>query len=343
MSLVTKAAAFVLALALIGLGAGLLAVPLILYVFWGRLFRRGRAKTRGETVGVPATRLWMLAAAGLLLLAAASLLQGGRLSVVLFGGAGLCILLRGQVERLVRLSALRAEKESVLLRSRIVPFSWLCVAEVKLLTRNVTGALSVVDGEMLLEVTGQPAAYVVVRTLALSHATAMEKTTVRLRELAGVLRPAGGYLVPLDSSDAASHLSSQARRVRLRDDWLRPVQATPFDLVLLVTASGYVRSMGLYSRADGGPFKPRVPSGLRLGRPPLLWEVLKSLEAKLSLAGPDEVAGFVASLGARAGEGMAQKLGDGSVSRGEAVVATFAGGKVRLRATQLRALAGVYG
>ncbi len=350
MGVILKALSFIIGLSLIGLGAGLIAVPLLLYALWGVVFRR-KVKHRSpedqkETIGRPRFGPGKKAVAGvaLLVLAALAASQGGRFSAVLFSGIGMVLLLWDRLFRGSYPTSVAPATDSILLRSKVFPFSWLAVSEVKMLTKSAAEALSSVDETIVVRTSERPSVLAVVGVSAVTHSQAMERMTVRLQGLASVLLPQGGYVVPLDSGDAAAILSAQLKPVRFDpQNWRHAVRARPFDQLVLKPRHGFCESMGLYSRDQVGQGSPKMHAqSTRLPRPPLLWEVLKVVEGRVQWPEPDELAGYVASLGAKRGEALGNRVGKGAVDSQNVISETFAGKRVELKATQLRALVGLY-
>ncbi len=335
---------------MLGFGAWVIGVPLILYALLGTVFgRRQRRSPQQAGEAHPArSGRWLgvrvLAGAALVGLSAVAAGQGGRFSVAVLAGAGLTLLAWGRLSRMLP-SYVSPVEESVLLRSSLLPLVWFFVTEVKLLTRNVSAALASVDRTTMIVTSDRTAVYVVDRVIAPTHSMAAGKATERLRALAAVLLPEGAYVVPLDSGDAAAVLGTSVKAVRVGGrDWRRDLQAAPYDMAVLDPKEGFVRSIGLYRSDGGSKVRPRVAvAQKRLRREPLLWEVLKALEARVPWPGPDEVAGYVAALGAKRAETLSQRIGEGSAGPDQVVVRMFAGRQVQLRPAQLRALVQVYG
>jgi len=106
---------------------------------------------------------------------------------------------------------------------------------------------------------------------------------------------------------------------------------------------GRVVSMSFYGNSGGGQRGPRLVGKVPLlRRPPLVWEVVKALETRISWPDPDDLAGYVAALGATRGQPLPLRVPDGKLE-GEIVSSQVFGGRpVSLKITQLRALLDVY-
>ncbi len=345
MGLLLKVSAFVVGVSLLGLGAGLLAAPFLIYAIWGVIFRR--RKSAGEKGKArPTLRVSRKGVAGSVLLGLAALAaaQGGRLSVLVFGGAAVFLLSWNRIGAPGWAKAVRPVGGSVVLRSRALPFAWYSVSEVKLLTKNAAGALSALEGEMVIVTTGKPSVLSVARVFALTGRSAVEGVNELLRGRATALMRAGGYLVPLDSEDAAALLSEPLERLRMCGrDWRSSLRSGPFDRIVVRPKAGYVEAVGLYRSAAAKEGTPRLATaGDRLGVSPLMWELIKGMDEIVSWPEPDDVTGYVASLGARRGEPLAERLPKGTVGDDSVRVEVMSGRTVELKATQLRALIQLY-
>jgi hypothetical protein len=347
MGAILKGLAFLVGLSMLGLGAGLLSLPLFLYAFWGLLFGRKRSQGRyGDSHSKPARGgIGKRAALGIVLLifAAIAIAQGGRFSVLLFGGSGLLLLFWNHIPWKMPGSAVRPIRESILLRSTLVPFRWVSISEVKFLTRNVAGVLSSINEPILIDAS-KGSVYLMINVLALDHSQALQKSCSQSRDIASVLSQLDAYLVPLDSQDARALLGTSLKEVKIDpENWKNSVQTLPYDLLALNPKSGVVATIGLYRRTGEKSSSPRTISpSRRISMPPMLWEVIKALEQRMPWPDPDDVAGFVASLSATRGEPLALRL-DGNLSGETVQTVTTMGREVEFQPSQLRAMVAIYG
>jgi hypothetical protein len=347
MGALAKAAALLLGLILAGAGAWPLSIPLFLYAFWGLLFRQDRPQEYRDTQqgkprggGTGKTTVLGVALLGLSLVA---LSQGGQFSVLVFGGAGLALLFRDRIRLPIPVFAAKPVGDSTLLRSTLLPFAWGTVTEVKFLTRDVAGVLSSVNEPMVIDAS-KPSVFLISTFFAIDRSQAAEKAGTRLRDLSLVLSPLDGYIVPVDSLDAAAFLGTPLRRVKVdKEDWKHSVRTLPYDVLVLNPRGGLVESLGLYRKTRDRPTTAKmIAPFVRPPTPPLTWEAVKAFEGRIAWPEPDDMAGFAASLSAKRGEPMALKLPNGSVTEEGIQVQTFAGRQIQLKPSQLRALVGIY-
>jgi len=343
-----KIVAFVVGLSVLGFGAWLLALLLLLYSFSGFIFRGRKRAERVESRSVrgpnPIGKRQILGLL-LLLMAAVGAAMGGRFSVVFFGGLGIAVLFWGKLPVGLPLHGLKPAKESVLLRSSTFPLTWVSVSEVKTLTRNVGGILSSITDPLIIVVSPKPSIYVVTKTLALTRSQAMERMTERISGLAIVLLQVGGYLLPLDSGAAEATLQVPLERIGLgKVDWKFALSTAPYDVVVFGAKAGLVESLGLYRRNENKPSGARIPGRfIHVPVSPMLWEAIKLLEPRVVWPKPDDMVSYLVSLGATRGEPLANRLSGGTVGPDTVVAESFGGRKVELKASQLRALVKVYG
>ena len=212
------------------------------------------------------------------------------------------------------------------------------------MARNAAALLSSIDEQMIVVVTGRASVFVVLKVVALSHSAATEKVLSRLRGVASVILPEGGLVVPLDSADGAGALQVSSREVRADwNNWKRSVETTPYDCVWFSPKNGFLKAAGIFRKDPADRIRPSVSHRLHsLPRQPLLWEAFKSLESRASWPEPDELTGYIAALGAKKGEPLAQKIPGGSLDEGAIVVEGFGDRRIKMKSTQLRALLRVY-
>ncbi len=348
MGVVIKSMAFLVGLSLTGLGVGLIGIPLIVYALWGLFRRRSKHRVDGGGGNPPGSQraIGKRAVLGslLLVLALIGIAEGGRMSVVFFGGTGLLVFGWNLLPRPGWLTKTRPAEESILLGSTPAPLVWTAVSEVKLLTRNVASVLSALEEPVFISASGKPALYFSSRVVALSHEKAMRKMAAKLSNLASTLLPLNAYILPLDSADAAGLIHSKIAHSSFDGkNWRHAVKAEAYEFVSLRHRSGFVESIGLARKHDGSKTGHRVDlTPNRIPRPPLVLEMVKALEEKVSWPVADDVTSYLAGLGATRGEPIGARIVNGSFGQGTVLTETVPGRGVELKPSQLRALATIY-
>jgi len=268
--------------------------------------------------------------------------------------------------------------ESTILRSQLLPFQWLTVAEVKLSSPESARALSVLRDELVVVASPseKASAYLAVKVAAFTYRSADAKMSERLRRLAGMLSRRGAFLLPLDSAEAVRRFQSGLEPLKLdadRDGVQVAVGHSPYD-VLVVKADGVnVKKLGAYrvarSARDAEVERviagiPEPPAGSRaiphamsaslpqpretLEKPALLWEVVSYLQERFQLSEPDGYAMFLNSLHLSRGEPPGTKLTlKGAAQTGNTgstlMVESLGGTPVELTRPQLRTAVRIYG
>ena len=257
-----KVPAFFFGLFSLSLGAILIGVPVLLWVLWPwiRGLRNSQKTGTGSGfVGVGGSWMEYL---GLffVFLAAVALLGGGSLSPILFGGIGVALVFYGRGSAGKVLGGLVPVRDSILMRTRFVPFNWLALVEVKVTTKDVAKVLPNVNERLLVTVDGKASAYAVIQASGLREADAEEKVVSRMQELSKVLAPSGAYLLPIDASVAASLIRRRGRPVKLDTGNLeQSLVSTPYDVVSICTHGHVAVALGAYRSADDGQEQLSLP------------------------------------------------------------------------------------
>lgn len=276
-----------------------------------------------------------------MLLSALTLADGGTHSPAAFLFLGLVVLLwpslraKGLVERVVPV------KDSVLLRSRLLPYRWYAVAEVKHEAPDQTRAIAALDGTLLVFAGKAPAALLVLCVNAIGYRQAEEMMVEDLRRSEGALSRMGGHLLPLDSGDAAGRLSLSLKRLGAVANYLDAVASTSFDVLVLRAEGGLVVSHREFRAIEAG--RPAIPRpDLSVLRPPLLAEVVEKIGEGHGWPGPDEYSSFLAAMDATRSEPLAERFRAAGEIDGRMAVETPNGVGVKLTRAQLRAVARIY-
>lgn len=330
-------------LAALGLGVwpiSLLAVVCILFSF-RRARREGGAVSGRQKSGGP--RGWLVLGGVLLLLSAVALWSGGTFSPIIFALGGTAVILRPYLQAVVPAGSVVPVKESVLLRSKFVPFKWHSLAEVKLESQDQTRGIAALDGRILIFAAKSSAAFQLVTVHALWYRQAEEKVVRTLRRETRALSQRGAHLLPLDSRDASRKLSLTLDRLNLGVGDLGAVSSIPFDVFTLQTKEGLVVKHRVFriSEPEGDA---RIPQAdLPVARPPLFAEVVERIGERYGWPGPDEFSPFLASMDASRAEPMVDRFRARGDETDMVSVETPGGAEVKLTRAQLRAVARIYG
>jgi hypothetical protein len=283
----------------------------------------------------------------LLLLAFAAFESHGILSPFVLGSLGILVLAWGRVRISILGSALRPVDESILLRSSPIPVSWVAVAEVKPLTRDLGRAMAGVNGAVLISASDTPSIYVVVVKGALTERSAEAAIVETLKETALSLSALGAYLLPLDSKQASAFFQPSFEVARIGDgDWSQSVASGTYDLISIRQEKGFARSLGLHRRVNQGrEGKGRIPStSQEFAHPPFLAEAYKAIGNRLTWPSPDQYTAFLSSLMATSGEPVGTRIVDaGGAPQSQMVLVRSQGSpSVELSRAQLRAVVRMY-
>lgn len=330
---------------LVSLGFGAWPIALLAAVYLVFSFRAPKPRRTAQGVLRSQKPPWGRLVLGgvLLLLSAIALGSGGTLSPVVFMLAGLGVI----ASPLARVNGLASRvvpmKDSILLRSRVFPFRWHALAEVKLEAQDQARGVSSMDGRLLVFAGKRPSAVQVVSTLAFGHAGAEDKIVKVLRRETRMLSQRGAHLLPLDSEEASRRLSLKLRRLKLGAGDLESVSSLPFDVFALRATEGLLVSHRAFGVEEpGGPAS--IPAAdISPERRPLFAEVVQEISEKHAWPIPDEFSPFLAALDASRGEPLADRLRITGEGDGRVAAEAPGGAGVKLTRAQLRAVARIYG
>lgn len=354
-----KILAFIVALALIEYGAWPFAIPLFLYTLSGLIFRRRRS-TRSEWTRDESGRAskggWRSERKGLLIslfgvflliLALAATRNGGHFSPFVLGFLGLVLLFLGLLSRTSLFAEIRPIEDSILLRGSVNRFSWVALAEVKLLARDVGKALFAVSERILVVASEKPSIYVAVGATAFGQKAAERKIIERLKEINSTIAPLGTYLLPLDSQRTGAILSISVEPVELSAENLSSfLSSMPYDLISMETGIGLVKSIGAYRRVD---VKKNDKASLILSRntpsrPPFTADIFRSIGSRVDWPNPDEYTAFLSSMFATQYVSQGERITQSSCPTSQTLLVKSLGGpQVELTRAQRDAIVTIYG
>lgn len=278
----------------------------------------------------------------MLFLALVALGDGGTFSPVAFAAAGLALVFWPVVQRNSLTRGVVPLSESILLRSRLFPFRWHALAEVKLESQDQARGVAAIDGRLLLFAGRAPAAFVVVSVYAIGRREAEERVIRALRKETVMMSQRGAHLLPLDSTDASLRLSLRLERLRVGTDDFRDVTSLPFDLFALEAKEGLIARHRAFRIGEPGGPASIPPADLSFVRLPLFAEVVEEIAEKHGWPAPDEFSSFLAALDASRTEPLSDRLRTRSQERGMVVAETPGGAEAKLTRAQLRAVARIY-
>ncbi len=341
-----KAGLFLFALLMAGVGAWIVAVPILAYLFLPSLLggKRGRFDRR-DGPSKRGTGFWLnIVGSILILLSLVAFFSGGTFSPVVFFLAGMTLLFRHRLS--THVSALSTPVEnSILLCSRLDPFHWGAVAEAKVSTRDIEGALSGVGERILLVSSPAPRIFLVFSANSFGRGGAEDKLMRRIRSAARALVPLGVYLLPLDGAEVAAVTNLQSARIVPRtEDLHQLISASDYGAAAVEAQHGFVNSFELYNRPDGTqrPISVLPRIGGKSQGMLTLKEFLHETLQKIGAPHPDRYTAFLSSMAATEGETLGQRLtqteGQGQVL----LVASLGTPSVELSRAQLQAVTIIY-
>ena len=340
MGKLAKAALFMFALFAAALGAWIIAVPIFALIFVPPLLK-GKKGTSSEGRG---TKIWLDAlGVTLVLLGVIAASVGGTFSPIVFIAGGAALILRRRLKIGFSSQTIPVEN-SILLRSRWNPFLWVGVAEAKVATRDIEGALSGVSERVLL-LGGPPRILLVFLTNSWRREGAEKEIIGRIRSEARALVPLGVYLLPLDSAEAVSVTKAHTEQVRIRKEGLQKmISVTDFGAAAYEGKHGFLSSFELYARPEGTKKETTLLSGIKdVPRERItVRDFIRDALQKVGAPHPDSYSAFLGGMAATEGETLGQRMTQ-TENRGQVLLVASAGGPpVGLTKAQLRAIAEIY-
>jgi hypothetical protein len=334
-----KVIALLFGLAFIGLGAWPLGILCFLYLF--AAVRSRRPKQSDQMTGTNhRLSLRSVAATLLFLLGGAALASGGVLSPVAFFGAGAVALLWPSIVSRPCLRELVPVADSILLRSKYLPFFWCAVAELKPGAEQYPMAASSFSGTLLI-CTDAGRTYCIASIRALRRREAEQKAVADLRSCVPTGRP-GAYLLPLDSAAAAEVLRVRLSPLKLLSGDLAKSAAGLSGILLVESGRGIVSRASAF-RVEGPSAAPSLPDRpKRLDVPPLTWEVFESVGKRTRWPDPDRFSDLLDSMLATKGVPLAERVNQLESSGDLLKVRSLSGEEVPTTRQQFRAIISIY-
>ncbi len=353
MGLGVKVILFLIAILLFDFGGWMITLLIFGYLFLPPMLRRRRngspagANPRAKRKGLPISEGRALGVV-LLALSLAAVAGHGTLSPIVFGIPGLLLLFGSRFFSRIPLQV-KPVKDSILLRGRFLPFGWFALAEVKVSTRDVEGAISGMNERVLLLSAPSPRILLVFTTSAVSRSRAEEVVLKRMQTAARGLRSLGVYLLPLDGLGAFEVSQLRATKVDLPREGIQHLLAADYGALAVEALHGFVALFELYDRSSGkgGPSgsssllaKPKRRPGSSM----TLRELLQAATQRTGTPKPDSYVEFLSSVAATEGETLGQRITQTAQASDNQVllVASVGSPRVELSRAQLKAVITIY-
>jgi len=212
----------------------------------------------------------------------------------LFFAAAVVSVIWPTLPKLFRIAELVPVSDSVILRSKYLPFRWCSVAELKPGAGPFPMAASAFSGTLLVFTTSGRT-YSVVTCRAFGRKEAEAKLLARFRAAALPAR-AGAFLLPLDAREAAGLLRVKLSPLKLPSSDLPKAVSNLSGLLLVECHSGSVRKARAFEiEGQGGVSVLPVGPG-ELETSPLTWEVFDGIGKRIRWADPDLYSGLLDSM-----------------------------------------------
>jgi hypothetical protein len=351
MGLGLKVVLFLFAILVFPFGGWMITALVFGYIFLPPLLLRRRkgspaganprvAKGRGHLI--PAGRVLGVVLLALSVVAVAS---HGTLSPIVFGVPGLLLVFRPRF--LSRLSLrVKPVKDSILLRGRFLPFAWFALAEVKVSTRDVEGAISGTNERVLLLSAPSPRIFLVFASSSVSRSRAEEAMLKRMQVTARALRSLGVYLLPLDGLRAFEVSQLRATKVDLPEQNILHSLSSDYGALAVEAVHGFVARFELYERSHrkGPPGSLLARPNRRPGSSTTLRELLRAATQRTGTPKPDGYVEFLSSMAATEGETLGQRITETVQASDKqlVLVASVGSPQVELSRAQLKAVTTIY-
>jgi hypothetical protein len=338
MGLLMKIIGGVMGLLLIG--GPLWPVGLIIFTYLAFALRRKRLSKVDPGARRSGGRSRYILALPLFAISALAYVYGGTLSPIVFSLGGCVALFWPWVASSSLAGEVIPVEDSIVFRSRYLPFVWHALGELKPGSDPVPRALSSYSGTLLI-FTDTGRAYALATCFALGKNVAEAELSERLRACAPRTR-SGAFPFPLDSGTACDVLRQNSARINLPSEDLAKAATRSSVLLVLECAGESVREAGAYEIRGQGR-SPKVPGrGRPLESPPLVWEVLEGVGKRTRWPDPDPYSSLLDSLNVTRGVPLGDRLRAIEGSGNEVSLQSLGGTEVRVTRQQLRALVAIY-
>ena len=327
----------ILGLALFGAGAWPLGLVCFLCLALSLKAKRKSSEGRSAPRSPPRPRA--LLAVLLFALSALALASGGSLSPLVFFAGGAVVLAWPVLVRILPVAELAPVSDSVLLKSKYLPFHWWSIAELKPGAEPFPLAASAFSGTLLAFTdTGRTYFAVTCRSLGRNDAEPRLLAAFRASLPRGRV---GAFLLPLDAGGAADLLKLKLSPLRVGGDLAKSV-AFVSGLLVLECSGGSVTKAAAFSveGSTKAPSSPRKPHLLDVS--PLTWEIFDAIGKRTRWPDPDGYSDLLDSMLATKGASFAERLTQVESSGDKLTVRSLTGQEVVTTRPQLRAIVSVY-
>jgi hypothetical protein len=276
----------------------------------------------------------------LFILSAMALGSRGALSPAVFFTAGAAVLSWPAIARVLPIWELEPVGDSVLMRSKYVPFLWCSVAELKPGEAPFPLGASAFTGRLMAFTdTGRTYSLVSCRALGRREAEARLLAAFRLAAPSG---RGACFLLPLDATSSADLLKLKLSPKKYSPkEFVRSV-ATFSGLLVIECQGGTVSRGSIFAIEGPGKFAalPDNPKGLNIS--PLTWEVFDAVGKRTRWPDPDRYSDLLDSMLATRGAPFAERLSQLESSGDGLTVRSLAGDELSTTRSQLRAILTIY-
>ncbi|HEY6282712.1 MAG TPA: hypothetical protein VIW22_02180 [Nitrososphaerales archaeon] len=330
---------FVALVGAISFAGGLWFVGILSIIILAISFRP-RSKNDGREAGARNRLPIRLLLAGVLfVLSALAFGSGGTYSPIVLFLTGIVVLFWSHLPVGTIFAQVVPVEESILLRSKYVPFLWYALAEVKPGPEDFPRAVSFFAGKLVIFVDSAKA-YALAECRALGRNNAEAQLLSRLKESASS-RQSRAYVLPLDAKQASALFMHQLSETKIPDDLATHASSVPG--LLVVHARGGIIDQASAYKVSAQTKSHSLPLRCKdIGKRPLLWELLESIGKRSRWPGPDAYSNLLDSVSATRGEPIGERLGGIEGSGGSVIVQSLGGEKLELSRPQLRAIISIY-
>lgn len=274
----------------------------------------------------------------LLSVSAVAFISGGVFSPMVFFIAAVVVLLWPGLVGLLPFSEALPVKNSILLRSKYLPFSWSSLAELKPGTEAFPRAVSSFTGTLLVFTnTGKTYAVASCRSLEQKEAEANVLLQFR-RSTSGT----GAYLLPLDAEVASDVLRLNLLRSKIPSTDLAESASGISGILMLDCNRGTIRRAATFDVLGTSSSATVPPRGSEVESAPLTWEVFDSLSKRTRWPEADAYSNLLDSMVATRGVPIAERVRGVEGSGNRVTVHSLSGEEVCVSRPQLRAIFSIY-
>jgi hypothetical protein len=329
---------FVLLAVLVSFATGLWFIGILAVIYLAVSFRPGKGSTgAAKNTRHPPFRL--LLTVGLFFLAGVAVIAGGTFSPVVLFSAGSIVVLWPHLRLASIFSLMVPVEDSILLRSKYVPFLWYALAEVKPGPEDFPRAAASLSGTLVIFVDAGRA-YALAECRAWNRISAEAQLISRFKAFASGRR-SRAYVLPLDAGVASKLFLHKFSKTRIPEDIATHASSLP-SLLVVCTLDGRIDGASGYMISEPSD-SPSIPARCNeIQSKPLLWELLDNIGKRSRWPAPDAYSNLLDSVAATRGEPIGERLGGIEGSGASLTVQSLGGERLELSRPQLRAIVSIY-